>query len=94
MVNYQLYNQWKSLVVCGVNDPAIQTVVAAINKMLGNYGTTIDVDNPSNLHQGNDRQFANLIEDMKGGKVDALIVYNSNPAYTAPGFAEAMKKLG
>ena len=89
-----LDNKGKSLVVCGVNDPAIQTVVAAINKMLGNYGTTIDVDNPSNLHQGNDRQFANLIEDMKGGKVDALIVYNSNPAYTAPGFAEAMKKVG
>ena len=86
-------NKGKSLVVCGVNDPAIQTVVAAINKILGNYGSTIDIENHSNCHQGNDQQVANLIEDMKGGKVDALIVYNSNPAYTLPGFSDAMKKV-
>jgi MoCo/4Fe-4S cofactor protein with predicted Tat translocation signal len=89
-----LDNKGKTLVVCGVNDPAIQTVVAAINRMLGNYGSTIDIENPSNLHQGNDKQFANLMRDMREGKVDALIVYNSNPAYTAPGFADAMKKVG
>jgi len=88
-----LANKGKSLVISGVNDPAIQTVVAAINKMLGNYGSTIDIENHSNLHQGNDAQFANLIEDMKNGRVDALIVYNSNPAYTAPGFANAMGKV-
>lgn len=92
--SWLLNNKGKSLVVCGVNDPAIQTVVTAINNMLGNYGTTIDTENYSNLHQGNDRQFANLMSDMKEGKVDTLIVYNSNPAYTAPGFADAMKKVG
>ena len=88
-----LANKGKSVVVCGVNDPAIQTVVSAINKMLGNYGTTVDTENYSNCHQGNDAQFANLMEDMKSGKVDALIVYNSNPVYTSPGFEEAMKKV-
>ena len=87
-------NKGKSVVVCGVNDPAIQTVVTAINKMLGNYGSTIDVANYSNLHQGNDAQFASLVEEMKNGKVDALIIYNSNPVYSAPGFAEAIKKVG
>lgn len=87
-------NKGKSLVVCGVNDIAIQTVVSAINKILGNVGSTIDVETHSNCHQGNDAQFAALMDDMKNGKVDALIVYNCNPAYTAPGFAEAMKKVG
>ena len=87
-------NKGKSLVVCGVNDVAIQTVVAAINKLLGNYGSTIDIENYSNLHQGNDKHFADLITDMKDGKVSTLIVYNSNPVYTAPGFAEAIKKVG
>lgn len=88
-----LANKGKSVVVCGVNDPAIQTIVSAINKMLGNYGSTIDTENHSNCHQGNDAQFANLVEDMKAGKVDALIFYNSNPIYTSPGFEEAMKKV-
>jgi MoCo/4Fe-4S cofactor protein with predicted Tat translocation signal len=87
-------NKGKSLVVCGINDEAIQTVIASLNKILGNYGSTIDIENHSNCHQGNDRQFAALIEEMKAGKVDTLIVYNSNPVYTAPGFADAMKKVG
>jgi len=87
-------NKGKSLVVCGVNDIAIQTVVASINKMLGNYGSTIDTENHSNCHQGNDDHFADLMDDMKNGKVDALIIYNSNPAYTAPGFADVLKKVG
>lgn len=86
-------NRGKSLVISGINDEAIQTVVAGINQMLGNYGVTIDTDNYSNCHQGNDAQVKNLIEDMKSGKVDTLIVYNSNPAYTLPGFAEAMSKV-
>lgn len=86
-------NKGKSLVVCGVNDEAIQTVVASINKMLGNYGSTIDIDNYSNCHQGNDNHFAGLMDEMKNGKVDTLIIYNSNPAYTASGFSEAMQKV-
>ena len=87
-------NRKSSVVVCGVNDIAIQTVVAAINNMLGNYGTTIDIENYSNLHQGNDEHFSDLIKEMKNGEVAALLVYNSNPVYTAPGFADAMKKVG
>ncbi|TAL60174.1 MAG: hypothetical protein EPN85_07840 [Bacteroidetes bacterium] len=87
-------NKGKSLVVCGVNDEAIQTVVAGINQMLGNYGSTIDIENHSNCHQGNDLHFADLMDDMKNGKVGALILYNSNPVYTAPGFVDAMKKVG
>ncbi|MBI4929838.1 MAG: TAT-variant-translocated molybdopterin oxidoreductase [Bacteroidetes bacterium] len=87
-------NKGKSLVVCGVNDVAIQTLVGWINKILGNYGHTIDIENYSNCHQGNDGQVSDLMEDMRSGKVNTLIVYNSNPAYTLPGFADAMKKVG
>ncbi|HEY9116762.1 MAG TPA: TAT-variant-translocated molybdopterin oxidoreductase, partial [Roseivirga sp.] len=36
----------KSLVVCGSNDPAVQVLVNGINAMLGNYGTTINVNAP------------------------------------------------
>ncbi|HET7817952.1 MAG TPA: TAT-variant-translocated molybdopterin oxidoreductase [Bacteroidia bacterium] len=87
-------NKGNSLVVCGINDISVQTIIAAINKMLGNYGSTIDIDQHSNCHQGNDEQVATLIDEMKNGKVGAVIVYNSNPAYTLPGFAEAVSKVG
>lgn len=86
-------NKGASLVVCGSNDEAIQTIVAALNKMLGNYGSTIDINEYSNGHQGNDKKVAALMEEMNAGKVSSLIIYNSNPVYTLPGFAEALAKV-
>lgn len=84
-----------SLVVCGSNDSNVQVLVNAINYMLGNYGTTIDIENYSNLSQGYDKEVMELMNDMNAGKIDALIVYNSNPVYSlGKNFADAMKKVG
>jgi MoCo/4Fe-4S cofactor protein with predicted Tat translocation signal len=90
-------NKGKALVVCGSNDPSVQMVVNAINEKLGSYGEIIDLNTPSNLHQGNDEEFAALVNDMKEGKVAALFTYNTNPVYTASanlGFAAAYKNVG
>jgi MoCo/4Fe-4S cofactor protein with predicted Tat translocation signal len=86
-----------SIVVSGSNDTNVQVIVNAINELLGNYGKTIDLENPSYLHQGDDQAFADLTAEMASGKVDALITYNVNPVYTAPAslkFAEAYNKVG
>ena len=64
--------------------------------MLSNYGATIDFTKRSNLKQGNDADVAILLNDMKAGKVGALIAYNANPVYNlADGnaFAEALSKV-
>jgi MoCo/4Fe-4S cofactor protein with predicted Tat translocation signal len=85
-----------SLVVSGVNDEGIQTLVNGINQMLDNYGKTVDVENHMNLKQGNDQEFADLVGEMAAGKVTTLITYNTNPVYTAPAslkFEEAYKKV-
>src|SRR5690606_42051012 len=55
----------RALVVCGVNDVAIQTVVNAINSLLGSYGTTIALDNPVLKHQGDEAAFAQLVGRME-----------------------------
>ena len=89
-------NTGKSLVVCGINNVAIQNLVNGINIMLGNYGYTVDVDNYSNLRKGNDADVASLIDEMNKGEVAALFIYNSNPVYTLPNgkqFGEALKKV-
>src|SRR3954471_8810183 len=86
-----------SLVVSGSNDTDVQVVVNAINQLLDNYGKTIDLNAPSYVNQSNDQGFADLVNDMAAGKVDALITYNSNPVYTAPAalkFADAYTKVG
>ena len=92
-----LKNKGQSLVVSGVNDEGIQTLVNGINKMLDNYGKTVDVEMHYNLKQGDDKAFADLVADMAAGKVNVLLTYNCNPVYTAPAalnFAAAYKKVG
>jgi MoCo/4Fe-4S cofactor protein with predicted Tat translocation signal len=89
-------NKGNSLVVSGVNDEGIQTLVNGINKMLDNYGKTVDVENHLNLKQGNDKDFADLVAEMAAGKVNVLMTYNCNPVYTSPAslkFADAYNKV-
>jgi MoCo/4Fe-4S cofactor protein with predicted Tat translocation signal len=89
-------NRGKSLVVSGSNDANVQTVVNAINNLLGNYGNTIDIVMHSNLRQGDDAKMATLISDMQAGGVEVLFINNSNPVYTHPdseAFIAAMKKV-
>jgi len=76
-----LNSKGKSLVVSGSNNPAIQQVVNEINKALENYGTTIDLSNPSYQRQGNDETMSAFVSDVKAGKIGAVIFYNANPVY-------------
>ncbi|TAE47259.1 MAG: 4Fe-4S dicluster domain-containing protein [Bacteroidetes bacterium] len=71
----------KSLLICGTNDVAAQVIVASINAMLGNYGATLDAENPSYYYQGNDEAFAQFADELSAGKVGAVIFLDANPVY-------------
>jgi MoCo/4Fe-4S cofactor protein with predicted Tat translocation signal len=89
-------NKGASLVVCGSNDENIQSVVASINQLLGNYGATISTDIENLTKQGDDKAFVNLVADMNAANVGAVVLINTNPVYTAPAaakFAEALTKV-
>lgn len=86
----------RNLVVCGVNDTQTQVMVNLINHLLGNYGHTIDINEPSYQYQGNDSDFIELIAEIKAGKVGALFVDRANPIYDLPDgktLAEEFKKI-
>ncbi len=86
----------KALVVAGSNDVATQVLVNAINSLLGSYGTTIDLDNPSYQYAGNDAEFVEFVNEMKRGEVDAVFFLNANPVYdyyNSKDFTEALKKV-
>jgi MoCo/4Fe-4S cofactor protein with predicted Tat translocation signal len=83
-----LANKGHSLLVCGSNDIHCQTLVVGINKMLDNYGTTIDNESHLLLKQADDQDFLDLVAEMSAGKVSNLITYNCNPLYTAPAAAK------
>lgn len=86
----------KSLVLCGGNDANNWLLAYAINELLGNFGTTINTNVFSNLRNGNDKDFAQLLKDMNAGKVGVLITAQSNPVYNnaqGTAFAEALGKV-
>lgn len=70
-----------SLVVCGSNNVAHQLIVNALNSLLGNIGTTVDLDNYSNQKGGNDAAFESFVTELNSGAIDALIFFNCNPVY-------------
>jgi MoCo/4Fe-4S cofactor protein with predicted Tat translocation signal len=84
----------KGVVVTGVQDKNAQLVALAINKAL--QSVAVNVTAPKYVRSGSDAKVSQLINDMKAGKVGALITYNTNPAYTlynSTEFTEALKKV-
>ena len=80
-------NRSKSVVVSGSNDTHIQIVVNRINEYLENYGSTVDLETPVYFKQGIDSSMDDLVERMDKGEIQAIFLYNVNPAYDWP-FAE------
>lgn len=84
------------MVVCGVNDVNVQTVVNAINDKIGANGTTINWAVSSNYKQGVDADMVTLVNEMEAGQVGALMIHGVNPAYEyfqGKKFTDALKKV-
>lgn len=75
-------NKGAALVVCGSNDPNIQTIVNAINEAIGANGTTIDWNAPVYYRQGIDTDMATLVNDLNAGSIGGVVVYGANPVYS------------
>ncbi|MCP3919260.1 MAG: 4Fe-4S dicluster domain-containing protein [bacterium] len=73
-----------SLVVAGSNDVEVQLYACYANHLLGAYGRTLDLDEPSQQRLGDDRALAALRDELAAGAVDVLIVAGANPAYDLP----------
>lgn len=85
-------NAGSSLVIAGSNDPNVQVVVNAINSELGNYSSTINLNNPTKLFQGDEEAASKLAAELKDAKV--VLIAGTNPVYTLPNgkeFGTALK---
>ncbi|MEM9142290.1 MAG: TAT-variant-translocated molybdopterin oxidoreductase [Bacteroidota bacterium] len=83
-----------TVVVTGLDDVNAQTVVLAINEMLGSRA--FDPQSPRYTRQGNAKAVNALIADMNAGRVGALIMDGVNPMYTLPNaadFASGLEKV-
>lgn len=94
--------QGESLVVAGgittqtESSLALQVAVNLLNSALGNDGKTVDSKGGNPGLTASHAEMAELIQDMKDGKVETLIIHRVNPGYGLPqslGFADAVKKV-
>ncbi|NOY06714.1 MAG: TAT-variant-translocated molybdopterin oxidoreductase, partial [Chlorobi bacterium] len=74
-----------ALVLAGRKQPPhVHALVAAINKALGNAGTTVAYKKLPFALVSDTNEFVSLISDMKAGKVKTLVVLDTNPVYFSP----------
>jgi molybdopterin-containing oxidoreductase family iron-sulfur binding subunit len=86
----------RSLVLCGSPDVALQSLCNLANHLLGNYGTTVDIERPSLQRQGDDRQLHRLLAEIRQGQVEVLLILGGNPVAELPEgdwLAEAFQRI-
>jgi MoCo/4Fe-4S cofactor protein with predicted Tat translocation signal len=85
----------KSLVVSKSNNTNNQILVNGINIMLGNYGTTIDLNNYSNQSKFVEADFEKFVSELSSGSVKGVIFVGANPVYSyynSAKLADGLKK--
>ncbi|HKK46320.1 MAG TPA: TAT-variant-translocated molybdopterin oxidoreductase [Balneolaceae bacterium] len=81
-----LENRGESILTVGRDHkPALHATAAVMNAALGNDGETVKyLDVPHIDDQNNNEAFAQLVDDLNNGDVDAVVMVGNNPAFTAP----------
>lgn len=83
-----------AIVVAGSNNKDVQTMVIAINNILGSYGSTLDTSKTLNTRKGDDKAMKQFVAGLKSGSTDGVILYNCNPVYDHPMGADIKSALG
>jgi molybdopterin-containing oxidoreductase family iron-sulfur binding subunit len=77
--------------------PAVHALASALNQVLGNVGHTVWYRaSPIIEHGESSHDLAPLVEAMRAGEVQTLVIAGGNPVYDAPAdldFAQALKSV-
>ncbi len=87
--------QGRALIHAGPDlPPEAHALVHAMNEALGGRGKTYDLVEPAEYRpEDQGAGLAALLHDMEAGQVETLLILDSNPAYTVPGFTELLKRV-
>ncbi len=88
----------RGLLLAGPTQPAaVHALCAAVNAALGSIGTTVTMLDAGEGAPSQSTAVSELIAEMRGGNVDALLMIGTNPIYSLPpelGFADALANVG
>ena len=84
------------VVIAGEQAPAsVHLAAIAINQALGNVGkTVVYTESLAPMPTEQTAELQGLVSDLHAGKVDWLVILDSNPVYSAPADLEFAKALG
>ncbi len=81
----------------GEGGVALHAAANYLNHLLENDGATLDAKNsPSYQSHSSRSELLSLIQEMKEGKVDLLLIHKTNPVYALPesvGFAKGLQQV-
>jgi molybdopterin-containing oxidoreductase family iron-sulfur binding subunit len=88
----------RNVVVAGARQPtAVHALVHALNRALGNVGTTVGLTPAADSEERDQASdIRALVESMTGGDVRTLLILGGNPVYDAPAdlaFADALDRV-
>ncbi|HTS74899.1 MAG TPA: TAT-variant-translocated molybdopterin oxidoreductase [Bryobacteraceae bacterium] len=91
-------NRGASIVIAGEHQtPRVHAIAHAMNAQLGNIGKTVIYTDPVESNPVDQvASITELVNDMRGGAVDFLLILGGNPVYDAPAnldFLDALKKV-
>ncbi len=88
-------NQGRALIHVGPDQaPETHALAHAMNEALGARGSTLELIEPVAHKGGEDpAALANLVADMRAGKINSLLMIDVNPAYATPLAAEFTQAL-
>ncbi len=85
-----------SIVVAGDEQaPELHALVMHINAVLGNIGKTVDLLDTGVAQVSNGcESLASLAQDASSGAIDAIVILDCNPVFSAPGGVDVAAMLG
>lgn len=86
----------EGLVLCGSEDPGTQALALFANHLLGAFGTTLDTDRRLLTSRSDDAALLELIDELRAGKVEVLVLHDTNPVFDLPaslGLAELIASV-
>jgi molybdopterin-containing oxidoreductase family iron-sulfur binding subunit len=90
----QFGNASGAVALAGTADSATHVVTALLNAATGNLGKTVQfLDGAPAAPSRRADEVTALLDAMRGGAIDVLVVHGANPAFTLPGFVDAISRV-
>jgi molybdopterin-containing oxidoreductase family iron-sulfur binding subunit len=96
VVEHTWKHRGQGLVVCDSQVVEHQVLCNFLNYVLGNYGSTVDLEQPSHQQQGDDSELDSLVREIREGRIAGLFVYQCNPVHDLPegqALAESLRRV-